>query len=67
MENQIIKYFEYRNDHTRLASYLKFETTNEKTLVNLIIQYFIGVEMEDGKLMDMLSKVIDYMFDCYNG
>lgn len=67
MENQIIKYFEYRDDQIRLASYLKFETTNEKTLENLIIEYFIGVEMEDGKLMDMLSKVIDYMFDCYNG
>ena len=67
MENQIIKYFNHRNDQIRLASYLKFETTNEETLENLIIEYFIGVEMKDQQFMDMFSKVIDYMFDCYNG
>ena len=67
MENQIIKYFTHRNDITRLISYLNFKTTNEKTLENLIIEYFIGVEMKDQQCMDMFSKVIDYMFDCYNG
>ena len=67
MENQIIKYFKHRNDKTRLTSYLTFETSNEETLENLIVEYFIGVNMEDQEFMDMFSKVIDYMFDCYNG
>lgn len=60
-------YFIYRNDETRLKSYYKYTTRNLETFNLLIHEYFLGVEYNDEDFMSMFSRVIDYLFDCYNG
>ena len=60
-------YFIHRNDETRLQSYYKWTTRNLETLNLLIHEYFLGVEYNDEDSMLMFSRVIDYLFDCYNG
>ena len=60
-------YFIHRNDKIRLESYYKWTTRNVETLNLLIHEYFLGVEYNDEDSMLMFSRVIDYLFDCYNG
>lgn len=60
-------YFIHRNDETRLKSYYKYTTRNLETFNLLIHEYFLGVEYNDEDFMSMFSRVIDYLFDCYNG
>ena len=60
-------YFIHRNDETRLQSYYKWTTRNLETFNLLIHEYFLGVECDDEDCMLMFSRVLDYLFDCYNG
>lgn len=76
-QQKIIDFLTLNDDTQRLDSYLKYDTMNEETLINLIDEYNISLNIEtdlncvksdaDKQLEDSLLTVINYLFDCYNG
>lgn len=76
-QQKIIDFLTLNDDTQRLDNYLKYDTMNEETLINLIDEYNISLNIEtelncvkseaDKQLEDSLLTVINYLFDCYNG
>ena len=76
-QQKIIDFLTLNGDTRRLDNYLTWDTINEETLINLIDEYNISLNIEtelncvksedDKQLEDSLLTVINYLFDCYNG